>query len=304
MSDTSIRRTGEFILNLFNLLRKSPSGLKSSEAVQQLATTLKLTDYEKGFYESGGQRFEKILRFATVDCVKAGWMLKEKGNWSLTEAGLVAHSTYQDPEKLYREARKLYAEWRRANKADETIATTEINPIKLDEEIDVAEKSVRISYDVAEEHAWDEVSNYLRNLPPYDFQDLVAELIKAMGYHVSWVAPPGKDGGIDIWAAPDVLGTQSPRIKIQVKRQQQAVTVDGLRSFLAVLGDGDVGLFVATGGFTKDAEYEARTQEKRRISLINLERFFDLWVEYYPKLSDQARRRLALKPIYFLSPEI
>jgi restriction system protein len=130
----------------------------------------------------------------------------------------------------------------------------------------------------------------------------VADRLRAMSYHVTWVSPPGKDGGVDILAWPDALGTRPPRIKVQVKRQQQAVSVEGLRSFMAVLGDDDVGLFVCTGGFTKDAEAEARTQEKRRITLISLEKLFDLWDEHCDKLTDRARRRLPLRSIRFLAP--
>jgi len=81
-----------------------------------------------------------------------------------------------------------------------------------------------------------------------------------MGYHVSWIAPPGKDGGMDVLAWTDPLGTKPPRIKIQVKRRKDNIAVDELRSFMAILGDDDVGLFVTTGGFTKDAQDEARTQ--------------------------------------------
>jgi restriction system protein len=71
---------------------------------------------------------------------------------------------------------------------------------------------------------------------------------------------------------------------------------------MALLGEDDVGLFVATGGFTKDAEEEARTQEKRKVTLVDLERLFDLWVEHYNRLDDAARRRLPLRPIHFLAP--
>src|SRR6185503_24163 len=113
---------------------------------------------------------------------------------------------------------------------------------------------------------------------------LVASLLRAMGYYVSWVAPPGKDGGIDILAWGDPLGTRPPRIKVQVKRYSDNVRVDGLRSFMAVLGDDDVGLFVTTSGFSRDAEEEARTQEKRKVTLVDLERLVDLWVEHYSKL--------------------
>lgn len=79
--------------------------------------------------------------------------------------------------------------------------------------------------------------------------------------------------------------------------------MDGLRSFMALLGDDDVGIFVSIGGFTKDAAEEARTQEKRKVTLVDLEALFDLWVEHYGRLSDDARRRLPLRPIHFLAPE-
>ena len=158
-----------------------------------------------------------------------------------------------------------------------------------------------MTYEEAEEQAWAEISAYLRAMNPYEFQDLVADLLRAMSYHLTWVSPPGKDGGIDILAWPDALGTRPPRIKVQVNRQRQSVSVDGLRSFMALLGDDDVRLFVCTGGFTKDAETEARTQEKRRVTLIGLEKLFDLWDEHHNKLTDQARRRLPLRSIRFLA---
>ncbi len=44
-------------------------------------------------------------------------------------------------------------------------------------------------------------------------------------------------------------------------------------------------------------------QERRKITLIDLERFMNLWTEFYPKLDDQARERLPLTPIYFLTPK-
>jgi restriction system protein len=72
---------------------------------------------------------------------------------------------------------------------------------------------------------------------------------------------------------------------------------------MAVLGDDDVGLFVSAGGFTKDAHDEARTQEKRRVTLVDLERLVDLWIEHYSHLDEPARRRLPLQPIWFLAPQ-
>jgi len=39
------------------------------------------------------------------------------------------------------------------------------------------------------------------------------------------------------------------------------------------------------------------------VTLIDLDRLFDLWVVHYPRLTDGARQRLPLKPLYFLAPE-
>lgn len=260
-----------------------------------LESAVTLTDYEAGKYDSGGRRFERIVRFATVDCVKAGWFIKDKGRWSVTDAGRVALQQLPDPEAFYRRAAQLYKEWR-ATQPDGEPTT----PVEADDP--TSGKTTSVTFEEAEEQAWNEISQFLRAMKPYDFQELVADVLRAMGYHVSWIAPPGKDGGIDILAHVDPLGTRPPRIKVQVKRQGQAVSSDVLRSFMAVLGDDDVGLFVSTGGFTKDAADEARTQEKRKITLVNLEQLFDLWVEHYTSLTDAARRRMPLRPIYFLEP--
>ena len=295
MPEITRRRTGELLRGLFEVLMPIPDGMQARNALQALAIKVPPTQYESGSYPSG-RRFEKIVRFGTVDCVKAGWLQKNKGRWLVTEAGKAAYSNWSDAEAFYKQAVKLYNEW----KASQPESSIEVTPEPEDQPTG---KVATITYEEAEEHAWVEIEAYLRGMNPYDFQELVASLLRAMGYHVSWVAPPGKDGGKDILAWNDPLGTRPPRIKVQVKRQIASVSVDGLRSFMAVLGDDDVGLFVSTGGFTKDAADEARTQEKRKVTLINLERLFDLWVEHYGKLTDEARSRFPLRPIHFLAPE-
>lgn len=295
MAEVTRRRTGELLRRLFELLLNEPQGLPARDALSSLEKVVQLTPYEAGDFDSGGRRFERIVRFATVDCVKAGWLLKDKGRWSVTEEGEKALLQLQDPEAFYKRAAQLYRQWKLAGAPPVDEESGE--PLESE-----GEKFTSVTYEQAEEQAWAEIGQYLGAMQPYEFQELVADLLRAMGYHVSWVSPPGKDGGIDILAHTDPLGTKPPRIKVQVKRQQQAVNCDGLRSFMALLGDGDVGLFVATGGFTKDAADEARTQEKRKITLLNMEALFDLWVSHYGRLTDEARRRLRLRPIYFLEP--
>lgn len=294
MAEVTKRRTGEHLRVLFDILLSHPEGVPARDALAALAARTNLSAYEQGSYESGGRRFEKIVRFATVDCVKAGWLLKSKGRWSVTEEGGKAHELWHDPERFYREAVILYQKWKKAQPDSEE---TEV------EQEPESGKGAAVTLEEAIESAWTEIDHYLRSMNPYDFQDLVGALLRGLGYHIAWIAPPGKDGGIDLIATPDALGTRSPRIKVQVKRQQSTVAVDGLRSFMAMLGTDDVGLFVSLGGFTKDAQDEARLQPTRKVTLIDMERFYDLWVEHYSKLPDEDRRRLPLQPIYFLAPE-
>jgi restriction system protein len=297
MAKITQQRYGEFLRTLFDLLAKQSDGMLARDAIHALQSRFTLTDYENGEYESGGRRFDKIIRFATVDTVKAGWMVKNKGRWTLTDEGRTALATYKDPETFAKKALQLYNEWRKSQ------PSTDAESTEPEDNEKATDKQVSVTFEQAEEQAWNEIASYLQIMPPYEFQELVASLLRAMTYHVSWIAPPGKDGGTDILAWSDPLGTRPPRIKVQVKRQVDKVNVSGLRSFMAILGDDDVGLFVCAGGFTKDAEDEARTQEKRKVTLVDLERLFDLWIEFYPKLDEAARRRLPLRPIHFLAPE-
>ncbi|HQN44373.1 MAG TPA: Mrr restriction system protein [Anaerolineaceae bacterium] len=292
MAEVTIARTGQLLRQLLEIIMKHPDGMQAQDALFELRRNVVLTPYEQGTYSSGGPRFEKIVRFATVDLVKAGWLIKDKGRWMVTEDGRNAYRDYKDPELFYRTAQQLYRKWRKSHLD---------HPGKV--EVPTEEKKAVVTFEEAEEQAWAEIEDYLRSIPPYDFQKLVAALLKAMGYHVSWIAPPGKDGGVDIIAWNDPLGTRPPRIKVQVKREQNTVSVGTLRSFMALLGDDDVGIFVSTGGFTRDAEEEARTQQSRQVTLINLYRLYELWIEHLSRLDEESKDLFPLKPIYFLAPE-
>lgn len=284
-------RTGVLLKTLFQVLQEQPDGMPAKHAIEATASRIQLTPHESGEYETGGRRFDKILRFATLDAAKAGWMTKNAGVWSLTEAGREALNAYPRAEDFYREASRLYWKWRRGTASDVEV-----------EEPPSDEREATITYEQAEEQAWKEIRAYLEEIDPYTFQDLVAALLEAMGYHVNWISPRGKDGGLDIVAFSDPLGTKPPRIKVQVKRRKDIIGVEELRSFLALINEEDVGIFITTAGFSKDATDLARHQERRRVTLIDQERLVDLWIEYQHKVSPDKRDALPLQPIYFLAP--
>ncbi len=293
MAGVTIRRFGEFSRGVFAVLMDKPDGLPAQQVLREVEALVPPTPFEQENYPNhpGDRRYPKQIRFASISLVKAGWLVKDKGQWSLTDDGRAAYSAFTDPEAFQREAVRFYNAWRKGQSEAE----------RSEEETGGDEAAA--SFEEAEEAAAADIREYLSRMPPYEFQNLVAALLKAMGYHVLWVAPPGPDRGIDLIAHNDPLGTSSPRIKVQVKRQADTkIGRDGISSFVGTLGAHDVGIYVSAGGFTTDAEREARSQEQRQLTLIDLGRLVELWIEHSPKLDDADRQRLPLKPIYFLSP--
>ncbi|MCB1754640.1 MAG: restriction endonuclease [Gammaproteobacteria bacterium] len=285
-------RKGQIQIAFLQILKENPDGVQAKDVIAAAASRLTLSDHEKGDYPNrpGVRRFDKILRFLTIAPVKAGWMTKEKGVWTINPVGLDALAEFQNPADLYAESSRLYRVWKKDQPDDSGD----------DEET----KSDSTTLEEAQEVAWAEIRDFLANINPYDFQEIVAGLLRGMGYHIAWVSPPGPDKGIDILAHTDPLGVQGPRIKVQVKRTPQTkVSAETLRAFMSTLGENDVGLFVATGGFTRDAEKEAREQEKRRITLVDLQKLFDLWVEHYGSIPESERSLLPLQFVPYLAPD-
>lgn len=294
MAEITRERAGTIVRAAFGILLDQPDGLQVRRLIEEVKAVLPLTPYEQGSYTNspGVLRFDKIIRFTTIQSVKAGWMVKSKGVWTLTDVGREAYLAFPEPGDFMRESYRLYAAWKKAQPDDASES----------DDVGVEEATASATLEEAEESAWTEIAQYLNSMPPYEFQDLVAALLGAMDYHVGWVSPPGKDGGVDILAYTDPLGAEGPRIKVQVKRRAESKTaVDDLRSFMAVLSGRDVGIYVSTGGFTADARAEARNQESRRITLIDLDRLFDLWVQHYDRLPDADQQRLPIRPVHFLA---
>jgi len=293
VAEVTRKRQGEMIRTVMEVLSPYADGLPAREVIRLVEIELPPSEYEAQDYPSayGGRRYNKIIRFATIPMTKAGWLVKNKGTWIATADGVQALATFSDPAQLMKESVRIYREWRKARS---------INDVSLGEDVPDEAPESSITLEEAEETARQDILDYLFRMPPYDFQDLVARLLEGLGYHVAWVSPPGPDRGLDIVAHTDPLGVSGPRMKVQVKRRSDKIAVDEVRSFTAVLGSSDVGVFVATGGFTSDASAFARHDQNKRLTLIDASALVDLWIQNYENLSETARQRLPLRPIYFL----
>ncbi len=279
MADITLNRIGELLRSVLELLWSKPEGMPAREILAFLPEITDLTEYEKGYSPaSNTPRYERMVRLATIPLVKAGWLVKSnKGRWFITDDGRQAARRYPNARELYKEALRLFGESKQNAPAAAMVV------------------------EEAEERAWEQIHQFLFETRRTEFRWLVAELLRAMGYYVAWVAPPEKDHGqIDLVANTDPIGTRGPRILVQVKHKGQPVTLEGVTAFLSLLGANDYGLFISSGGFTAEVMKEIRTDPTQRTTLLDLENFFDLWIGYFDKLSDEAKHRFPLKKIYFL----
>lgn len=283
------------IFAAFRILKENSGEMRGKDVVDKIRETIPFDDYEKHRFEKTGYiRWESILHFYTIDCMKAGYLRKQKGIWHLTEEGEKAIDL--GAEKLLSSATKLYREWDTKRKTEDDIKTD----LEDFTEKDAAQvqKSLINQY---EEDAYNGIRNFIINKNPYEFQDLVGQLLTAMGYYISDIAQRGADGGIDLVAYTDPLGTKHPRIIVQVKhRPNDSVSSDEIQKLGGTLKrNSDVGIFVTSGTFSKPAKKEAR-ESREHIELIDFERFVSLWQEYYTKMTDEQKSFLPLHPIYFL----
>jgi restriction system protein len=130
-----------------------------------------------------------------------------------------------------------------------------------------------------------------------DMQELVAGLLRAMGYKTR-VSPAGADRGKDIVASPDGFGFEAPRIVVEVKHRQGPIGSQAIRSFLGGRHPADKGLYVSTGGFTKDALYAAE-HASIPLSLMTIDDLVEALIQNYDRLDVETQQLLPLKRIYW-----
>jgi restriction system protein len=279
----------------FKILKDSGGSLRASELMNKIEKSIPLDSYELEKFESNGNaRWTSILHFYSIGCIKAGYITKHKGVWTLTSEGEILIP--KGGTQILDSVDKSYKAWKqqRDSETENMVGHSQESDIPIHYEI-------QAKNDELESKALDGIIGYIRKKNPYEFQDLVAALLRGMGYFTPYVAPRGKDGGIDIVAYRDPIGATVPRIKVQVKHKpDSAIPVSEIHQLLGKLRDGgEIGMIITSGRFTSDSVFAAR-DSRTHIELIDINRFVEMWQSFYMKLTDEDKNMLPLYPIYFL----
>ena len=128
-------------------------------------------------------------------------------------------------------------------------------------------------------------------------QVLVAGLLRAMGYKTR-ISALGADRGKDVIASRDGFGFERPRIVVEVKHRKEQVGAPEIRSFVGGRHMDDKGLYVSTGGFSKEAKYEAE-RANVPVTLLDLDDLAETLTQNYETLDPETRRLVPLRRIYW-----
>lgn len=150
----------------------------------------------------------------------------------------------------------------------------------------------------AQERSKELIKDRIIELDWDDMQHLVAGILRAMGYKTR-VTPAGSDRGRDIIASPDGLGLEQPRIFVEVKHRQGQMGAPEVRKFVGGRDpQHDRCLYVSTGGFTKEARYEAE-RAKFPLTLVDSDMLVELLTEHYDTVDAETRTLVPLRKTYW-----
>jgi restriction system protein len=133
----------------------------------------------------------------------------------------------------------------------------------------------RITQQLEEEENWKEkiLSVIIEKVSPSGFERLIQRFLREKGFTQVEVTGRSGDGGIDGRGIAKINGILSFHIIFQCKKYKGKVSSKEIRDFRgAMVGRTDKGLFITTGGFTRDALAEATRDGAPTIDLIDGEK--------------------------------
>lgn len=109
----SFERTGELLHLALSVLRdRGP--MKAGDVLKEVSQLVGLSGYELSKNNSGEARWETAVRWYSLDAVRAEWLTKAAGLWTVTANGVAALSL--SPLEFIIQAHAAYLAWQKAHK--------------------------------------------------------------------------------------------------------------------------------------------------------------------------------------------
>jgi restriction system protein len=168
-----------------------------------------------------------------------------------------------------------------------------------DESLSPAEQLTE-AYKTIRAEVQDQLIDQLKAVDPYQFERIVVDVLRAMGYGIDYedatrITGGSGDGGIDGVIDQDILGLDS--IYVQAKRWQNQVGRPEVQGFAGALQgmNASRGVMISTSDFSGPAKEYAESLASTRIVLIDGQRLASLMFDHNVGVS--STRELILKSV-------
>lgn len=119
----------------------------------------------------------------------------------------------------------------------------------------------------------------IRRMDPVGFEQLIAELLAALGFEEVTVTARSGDGGIDVRGTLVVGEVIRTRMAVQAKRWKQNIQAPIVQQVRGSLGTHEQGLIITVSDFSKGAREEAERPDAVPVGLMNGEQLVRLLIE-------------------------
>jgi restriction system protein len=295
-------------------LAAAPGGqLKARALKAAIEAAVPLDDWAREAYASTGHtRWRSILAFSSVGMVKAGYVSKERGVWTLLLEGRELIAKGFEPKAYLTELDRRYRIWKASQIDGSATApsqtTAPAGEGADDEGLEAPDERIDRTLKTAHEALAAELIATIKSCEPEFFERLVVQLLLKMGYggsrqEAGRAVGRSGDNGIDGIINEDRLGLDA--IYLQAKRWEGPVGEPPIRDFKGALDakGAQKGVFITTSGFTPAAIEAARASRHYKIVLIDGARLAELMIEHDLGVSVAATYQLKRLDTDFFAEE-
>jgi len=261
---------------------------KTTEAIDTLADQFNLNDAEREHMLPSGTQTQLYNRVTWALTYLTKSLLLDKsarGRFKIAPRG--GEVLKQNPARLDNAFLMQFDEFRAfKQKKNKTAANVGVADEDVADDVETSLtplERVEGGYNELREALADELLSRVRVMKPKSFEQLVVDVLVAMGYggsqlDAAQVVGKSGDGGIDGVIKEDRLGLDM--VYVQAKRHTADVGPGAIREFVGSLGEHKAtkGVFITCGGFTSGAK-EAAAKAHHRIVLIDGDQLADYMID-------------------------